>query len=106
MTLELTDATFEQEVKKSAVPVMIDFWAPWCGPCRMLGPTVEKLAEEYKGRVKIMKMNTDENQEVASTLGIQSIPTMIFFKNGQVADKLVGAQPEKEIRNQLESLLK
>ena len=106
MALELTDATFEQEVKKSAVPVMIDFWAPWCGPCRMLGPTVEKLAEEYKGRVKIMKMNTDENQEVASTLGIQSIPTMIFFKNGQVADKLVGAQPEKEIRNQLESLLK
>ena len=106
MALELTDATFEQEVKKSAVPVMIDFWAPWCGPCRMLGPTVEKLAEEYKGRVKIVKMNTDENQEVASTLGIQSIPTMIFFKNGQVADKLVGAQPEKEIRNQLESLLK
>ena len=105
MALELTDAAFDQEVLKSSTPVLVDFWAPWCGPCRMLAPTIEKLAQDYNGRVKVFKLNTDENQEVAASLGIQSIPTMIFFKAGAVAHRLVGAHSEKEIRTHLDAML-
>ena len=88
---EFTDANFEEEVLQSSEPVLVDFWAPWCGPCRMLMPTIEELSVEYAGKVKIGKVNTDDNQSTAATYGITSIPTVILFKNGELADKVVGA---------------
>ena len=106
MSMEINDATFEQEVIKSPLPVLIDLWAPWCGPCRMLSPIVEKLAEEYKGRVKIFKLNTDENPDTAVKFRVQAIPTLLFFKGGAMVEHMVGVQPEKEIRLRLDNLLK
>src|SRR6266550_6240953 len=88
--LELTDANWKSEVLDAAVPVMVDFWAPWCGPCRMLAPTIEKLAGELEGRVKIGKMNTDENQETPGGLRISAIPTVLIFQGGKEVDRLVG----------------
>jgi thioredoxin 1 len=89
--VEGTDANFDQEVIKSELPVLVDFWAPWCGPCRMVGPVVEELAEKYQGKLKVVKVNTDENQEVSLRYGIRSIPTIGVFKDGQVVDGVVGA---------------
>ena len=106
MSEELMDSDFEQKVLKAPEPVLIDFWAPWCGPCRMLSPIIEKLGEEYKGKVKVFKLNTDDNSDTAMKYRVQAIPTLLFFKAGQLVEHLVGAQPEKEIRNRLESLLK
>jgi thioredoxin 1 len=88
--LNVTDASFEQEVKKSAVPVLVDFWAPWCGPCRALAPVVEELAGEYDGKVKVVKVNTDESLETAQNYHISGIPTLIVFKNGEPVEQLVG----------------
>lgn len=85
---------FEREVKKSDLPVMVDFWAEWCGPCRMVAPTLEQLAEEMDGKVRIAKLNVDDNQELAFQYGVQSIPTFILFKDGQVADRMMGAVPK------------
>ncbi len=96
MAAEFTDANFQTEVVESDVPVLVDFWAPWCGPCRMLAPTVDTIAEEYAGRVKVGKVNTDENPQVATQHGIQSIPTLMVFKGGQVVDRLVGAAEGKD----------
>ncbi len=96
--LVVTDATFDADVLRSPLPVLIDFWAPWCGPCRMVAPTVEKLARELDGRLRVVKVNVDENPATQARYGIQSIPTMMIFKNGQVADRWVGAQPEPAIR--------
>jgi len=96
-TVVVNDATFQQEVIQSALPVFLDCWAPWCGPCRMLAPIVEQLATELSGRVKVAKLNVDENQQTATQFGIQSIPTMLIFKDGQPVDRLVGAQPKPAI---------
>jgi len=94
---EVTDASFDQEVMKSGVPVLVDFWAPWCGPCRMVAPVVEKIADRYNGQVKVVKLNTDENPNVAKQYGIRSIPTLMIFKGGQQVDMVVGAVPESTL---------
>jgi thioredoxin 1 len=102
---EFTDANFKSEVLESAEPVLVDFWAPWCGPCRQLMPTVEQLATEYAGRVKIGKVNTDDNHQTAAGFGITSIPTVMLFKNGQLVDKVVGAPPKQHFINMLDKAL-
>ncbi len=99
--LELTDANFEAEVVKSDLPVLVDFWAPWCGPCRMIAPSVEALAGEWAGKIKVGKLNTDESGEAAAKFGIRSIPTLMVFKGGEVVATLVGALPKDKIAEQV-----
>jgi len=101
----VTDASFEAEVIKSAVPVLVDFWAPWCGPCRMVAPVVDEIAEQYEGQIKVVKLNTDENPQVASQYGIRSIPTLMIFKDGQRVDMVVGAVPKTTLATTLEKYL-
>ena len=103
--IELTDANFDEEVLKSSVPVLVDFWAPWCGPCRQITPSVEALSTEYAGKVKIGKLNTDEQVDTAAKFGIRSIPTLLVFKDGAVVNQLVGALPKAKIAEQLEKAL-
>ena len=105
MVIEINDKDFEQQVLKSSLPVVVDFWAPWCGPCRMIGPIVEKLSEEFKGKLKFCKVNVDENQQLAQKYKVMSIPTLIFFKNGQLIDQSMGAVPEKTLRSKVQGLL-
>jgi thioredoxin 2 len=100
--LEVTDSTFGEEVEKSTLPVLVDFWAPWCGPCRMVSPTVEKLAVEFAGRVRVAKMNVDENPGTAGRFGIQSIPALLLFRGGREASRTVGAQSQSELRRWIE----
>lgn len=95
----VTKATFEQEVLLAKIPVLVDFWAPWCGPCRMLTPALEELARELDGKAKVVKVNVDEEPELAAKYGIMSIPTVIAFKNGQAAGKTIGFRPKDEFRN-------
>ncbi|CAO5046723.1 thioredoxin [Microcystis aeruginosa] len=97
----VTDATFKDEVLDSADPVLVDFWAPWCGPCRMVAPVVEEIAKQFKGQVKVVKLNTDENPNIASQYGIRSIPTLMIFKGGQKVDMVVGAVPKTTLANTL-----
>lgn len=97
----VTDASFQGEVLDSAVPVLVDFWAPWCGPCRIVAPVVDEIAQEYAGKVKVVKLNTDENPKVASEYGIRSIPTLMVFKGGQKVDTLVGAVPKSSLADTL-----
>ena len=101
---EFTDANWKSEVLDSTVPVMIDFWAPWCGPCRMLTPTIEKLAGEYAGKVKVGKMNTDENTETPSSLRISAIPTVLIFNGGKEVSRLVGVNTEAKFKTTLGEL--
>jgi thioredoxin 1 len=103
--IQLTDTNFDQEVLKSSIPVMVDFWAPWCGPCKMIAPTIEEIASEYAGKVKVCKLNTDDNPDTASKFSITAIPTILFFKEGKVVQELVGLQPKEEIQKFLDNLL-
>jgi len=99
--LELTDDNFDAEVKQSDQPVLVDFWAPWCGPCKMLGPILDELAGEFEGRVKIGKVNIDEHQAVAGQYGVSSIPTLLVFKGGEVIEQHVGLKPKAALADSL-----
>jgi len=105
MVTDITDQNFEDEVLKSTLPVLIDIWAPWCGPCRMVSPVVEKLAEKYDQRFKFCRLNVDQNPQTATNYQIMSIPTLIFFKDGKIADMVVGAVPERVLEPKIEALL-
>ena len=102
---QVTDSSFKQEVLESQLPVLVDFWAPWCGPCRMVAPVVDEISEQYDGQVKVVKLNTDENPSIASQYGIRSIPTLMIFKDGQRVDMVVGAVPKTTLANTLEKYL-
>ena len=103
--VEITDANFEQEVTKSELPVLIDFWAVWCGPCKMIAPFVEELAGEYEGKIKIGKVDVDSNPQISMNYGIRSIPTLLIFKDGKVVDQIIGAVPKQAIAAKLDSQL-
>ena len=105
MALEVNDGNFDEIVLKSEIPVMVDFWAEWCGPCRMIAPAIEELSREYTGRLLVGKCDVDNNPEVASKFGIRNIPTVLFFKNGKVADKQVGVVPKTNFVNKIKALL-
>lgn len=105
MTNKFTDDSFEKEVLQSTTPVLVDFWAEWCQPCQMVGPVVEELAEEYNGKVKVGKMNVDENVDVPGSFGIMSIPTLIVFKDGKPIKTMVGVQGKDTLKNALEEAL-
>jgi thioredoxin 1 len=102
---EVTDSNFQAEVLESDVPVLVDFWAPWCGPCRMVAPVVEEIAKERAGDLKVVKLNTDENQNTAIAYDVMSIPTLILFNHGQVAKKVIGAYPKRKLEAELEPAL-
>jgi thioredoxin len=101
----VTDATFAQEVERSPLPVLVDMWAEWCGPCRMIAPAIEQLAAELAGRVRVVKLNIDENPATPSRFGVRSIPTLLVFKDGREADRLVGAMPKQEILRRLQAFI-
>lgn len=103
---EVNDQNFNEEVLKSSVPVFVDFWAPWCGPCRMVAPIVEELAQEMSGKVKFVKVNVDEAPIVASNYGIMSIPTLVVIKNGQITGQQIGAVPKSVLKNMIENAIK
>ena len=102
---DVTDGTFETEVLKSDKPVLVDFWAPWCGPCRMVAPVVEELSEEYGAQVKFLKLNTDDNVNTAATYGIRSIPTLLMFKGGQPIDQIIGFRPKGDLKKVIDKAL-
>ncbi len=104
-TVELTDDNFETEVLHSAVPVLVDFWADWCAPCRAIAPAVAELAEQYQGQAKVGKLDVDNNQQVAMQYGIRSIPTLLIFKNGEVADQIIGAVPKAQLEDKLKNAI-
>ena len=103
--MEVTDGNFEQLVIKSDAPFLVDFWAPWCGPCRMVAPVVDELAKEYEGRLKVGKVNVDDNQEVAARYGISSIPTLLFFKGGELVERITGALPKAALKQVVDKVV-
>lgn len=103
--LEVTDENFESEIMQSETPAMVDFWAAWCGPCRMVAPVVEELATQYQGKIKVAKMDVDQNRQTPAKFGIRNIPTLILFKDGEVAQTIIGAQPKSSIEEGLKKLL-
>lgn len=105
MATQFTDSSWEQDVLKSDKPVLVDFWAEWCGPCRMIGPVVEELANEYDGKAVIGKLNVDENPDISMNYGVRSIPTLLVFKGGEVVDRIVGAVPKNMIASKIEAQL-
>lgn len=105
MALEVTDSNFEDVVLKADKPVIVDFWAEWCGPCRMIAPIIEELSKEYSGKIVVTKCDVDNNPQVAAKFGIRNIPTILFFKNGVIADKQVGAVPKNTFVNKINALL-
>jgi thioredoxin 1 len=102
---EVTDTDFDQEVLKAAKPVLVDFWAPWCGPCRMVAPIVEELADEYAGKVDFVKMNTDDNPNTAIKYGIRSIPTLLVFKAGEPVGQIIGFRPKSDLKKRLDAVV-
>ena len=105
MLIDVTDQTFDAEVMKASIPVLIDMWAPWCGPCRMVEPILKKLSDKYQGKVKFCRMNVDENQKTPSQYRVMSIPNMLFIKGGKVIDTAVGAMPEAALQSKVDALL-
>jgi len=105
MVIDVTDQNFEEAVIKSDLPVLVDLWAPWCRPCLMVAPVVEKLAEKYNGRFKFCRLNVDENQQTAAKYNVMSIPTLLFFKSGAIVDTVIGAVPEQTLQPKIEELL-
>lgn len=103
--VDVSGSVWDQEVVKAAGPVLVDFWAPWCGPCKMIAPVIEELAAEYAGRIKICKLNTDENPEVSSRYQIMGIPSLLFFKDGAVGDKIVGAASKGQIKTKIDAFI-
>ena len=103
--IALTDDNFEREVLESAAPVLVDFWAAWCGPCKMIAPIVEELSGEYEGKAKVCKLDVDSAQKTATEFGIRSIPTLLIFKEGKVADQVIGAVPKQQITEKLDAVL-
>ncbi|MEW6524778.1 MAG: thioredoxin [Bacillota bacterium] len=104
-TITLTDKNFGAEVLNADMPVLVDFWAAWCGPCRMIAPTIDELARDYAGRVKVGKLNVDDNGNTAAQYGIMSIPTLLLFKDGKAVDKVVGAVPKRDLQRRLDAVL-
>jgi len=105
MTIEITDASFKSEVTDSPIPVLVDFWAPWCGPCKMIAPVLEEIAQAYDGKAKIVKINIDDNQNTPAQFGVRSIPTLILFKNGNEVEKIIGAQGKDKLKALIDSAL-
>ena len=105
LEVEVNGNNFQQEVLESSIPVLVDLWAPWCMPCRMISPIVEELGNENQGKLKVCKLNTDENQNIAALYGIQGIPTLLFFKDGQEVDRIVGVTPKPIIQQKLDAIL-
>ena len=105
LVVSVTNDTFDQEVIKASTVVMVDFWATWCGPCKIVAPVVEELAKEYEGKAKFAKVNTDENADLSTKYNIRGIPTLIFFKDGEVKDQIVGAVPKAQLKTKIDSLL-
>lgn len=103
--LEFNDANFEDEVINSDIPVLVDFWAPWCGPCRIIAPVVEEISESHDGKIKVGKLNVDDNQQTSMKFGIRSIPTLLVFKNGEIFEQIIGAVPKTEIERVVNSAI-